>query len=127
MIIGIGCDVLHIDRVEKLVRYKNFLFKYFTENEINMFDKNKKNYIKKVASNLSVKEAFFKAISKEMKGLFKFRDVEVLRRLDGSPYINLYNSLHKFSSSFDVHVTISNEANIVTSFVVLSKNEYIKK
>lgn len=88
-----------------------------------MFYKSEKNFIKKIASNFSVKEAFFKAISGEIKSLFRFKDVEVLRNSDGSPYINLYNSLHKFRDDFDIHVTISNESNIVTSFVVLSKHK----
>lgn len=123
MIIGIGCDVLHIERVYKLLSYKNFLVKYFTKNEINMFRQNivnEKNYVKKIASNLCVKEALFKSISNEIS-LFKFSDVEVLRNCNGSPYINLHNDLRKFNEKYNIHVTISNEKNIVTSFVVLEK------
>lgn len=79
---------------------------------------NKKNYIKKIASNLCVKEAFFKSISSQIE-LYKFRDVEILRDSNGKPYINLYNELEKFNKIFNIHVTISNEKDIVTSFVVL--------
>ncbi len=79
---------------------------------------NKKNYIKKIASNLCVKEAFFKAISSEIK-LYTFKDIEVLRNENGKPYINLYNDLERFNEICNVHVTISNEKDIVTSFVVL--------
>lgn len=123
LIVGIGCDVLHIDRVDKLLTYKKFLYKYFTENEIKMFNENfgnRKNYIKKIASNLSVKEAFYKAVSKEIYFL-KFTDVEVLRNKEGRPYIKLYNELEKFNMGYNVNVTISNEVNIVTSFVILEK------
>ncbi len=122
MIVGIGCDVLHIDRVEKLLKYRNFLNKYFTLSERELFNKemyNQKNYLKKIASNLCVKEAFFKAISIEINN-FRFIDVEVMRDSNGKPYINLYNNLEKFNN-YKVHVTISNEINIVTSFIVVEK------
>ncbi|EIA28914.1 hypothetical protein SFBSU_002G23 [Candidatus Arthromitus sp. SFB-mouse-SU] len=44
MIVGSGCDILSIRRVESLLRYNKFLDKYFTGNEICMFNnqKNKK-------------------------------------------------------------------------------------
>lgn len=121
MILGIGCDVLHIDRISKLIKYKLFLEKYFTEKEVDMFNKykkNKKNYEKKIASNFCVKEAFFKALSSKIDS-FKFSSVEVLRDDFGKPYINLYDNLYKFSETCNLHVTISNEENIVTSFVLI--------
>lgn len=79
---------------------------------------NEKIYTKKIASNLCVKEAFFKCISNKIES-FNFKDVEVLRDLNGRPYINLNNDLKKFNDLYKVHVTISNEIDIVTSFVVL--------
>lgn len=123
MVVSIGCDVLHISRIEKLLKYRNFLNKYFTKNEINMFNevsKNDRNYIKKISSNFSVKESIYKAISREID-LFKFTSVEVLRDFDGRPYVNLYGNLKKINTDYNLHVTISNEINIVTSFVVLEK------
>ncbi len=77
-----------------------------------------KIYIKKIASNLCVKEAFFKSISNKIKS-FRFKDVEVLRDLQGKPYINLYNNLEELKDFNKFHVTISNEIDIVTSFVVV--------
>lgn len=123
MIVGIGCDVLYIERINKLLKYENFLYKYFTGNEIKMFEENSKNeksYAKKISSNFSVKEAFYKCVSKEIKN-FKFKDIEVLREKEGKPYIKLYNELKKFNIGYNVYVTISNEVNIVTSFVILEK------
>lgn len=124
MIVGIGCDVLHIDRIEKLINYANFLDKYFTKDENLMFSKlnNKKIFLKKIASNFCVKEAFFKAISSKITS-FNFLDVEILRDSQGKPYIKLYGSLHEFEEKCNLHVTISNERNIVTSFVVVEKNK----
>lgn len=123
MVIGIGCDVLNIDRIKKLLKYEKFLYKHFTESEIDMFNdnlKNEKNYVKKISSNFSVKEAFYKCVSKEIE-VFKFKDIEILREENGRPYIKLYNELKKFNIGYNVHVTISNEVNIVTSFVILEK------
>ena len=123
MIEGIGCDILHIDRVCRLLKYESFLGKYFTQDEIKLFMKyenNEKNYFKKIASNLCVKESFFKAISSKIKD-FRFCDVEVLRDLEGRPYISLYNKLDFLVRDFKVHVTITNERNVVSSFVIIEK------
>ena len=123
MILGIGCDVLHIDRIIRLISYNNFLNKYFTEKEIKMFNvniRNKKNYNKKIASNFCVKEAFFKAISSKIDS-YSFSSVEILRDEFGKPYINLYGNLQEFNKEYNLHVSISNERNIVTSFVVVEK------
>ncbi|AID44007.1 holo-acyl-carrier-protein synthase [Candidatus Arthromitus sp. SFB-mouse-Japan] len=119
MIVGSGCDILSIRRVESLLRYNKFLDKYFTGNEICMFNnqKNKKNYVKKIASNLCVKEAFFKSISHKFKK-FSFKDIEVLRDKDGRPYLRLLNSLKEFIN-ININVTISNERDYVISFIIL--------
>ncbi len=123
MIKGIGCDVLYINRVESLIKYERFLYKFFTNSEINMFNREKihKNYLKKIASNLCVKEAFFKSIS-HIVDKFNFKDVEVLRYNSGKPYINLINSLKVYEEDFNIHVSISNERDIVTSYVILEKS-----
>lgn len=122
MIVGTGCDVLYIERVNSLIGYNNFLDKYFTYSEINMFkaQQNNKNYVKKIASNLCVKEAFFKSISHITRN-FRFKDVEILRDNSGRPYINLFNDLKLDLEGIKVHVTISNEKDIVISFVALEK------
>lgn len=120
MIIGIGCDILEINRVESLLEYKGFLNKYFTDNEIYMFNiqRNKKKYVNKIASNLCVKEAFFKSISSSHKlKSFNFKDVEVLRDEDGRPYLNLLNDLKQLDNK--VSITISNERDYVVSFIIL--------
>ncbi len=123
MIDRIGCDILNIDRVCKLLAYKKFLVKYFTVNEIKLFNlvkTNKENYIKKVASNLCVKEAFFKVVSNKINN-FRFCDIEVLRDYQGKPYVDLYNELMYIKKHFNVHITISNERNTVVSFVILER------
>lgn len=123
MIIGSGCDILYIHRVESLVRHSNFLDKYFTNNEISMFTyykKNNRNYVKKIASNICVKEAFFKSISHIISD-FSFKDIEVLRDSEGRPYINLVNNLHQYLDGLNIYVTISNEKDIVISFVLLER------
>lgn len=122
LIVGSGCDILYIDRVKKLLSYKNFLNKYFTINEIEMFSsqKNINNYVKKVASNLCVKEAFFKSISHKIDK-FSFKDIEVLRNDTGRPSINLVNEMEKFKDKINIHITISNESRCVISFVLLEQ------
>lgn len=123
MIEGIGCDILHIDRVCRLLEHGSFLKKYFTKDEVKLFsgyDMNEKNYLKKIASNLCVKEAFFKAASGRIIN-FRFCDVEVLRDSSGKPYINLYNDLSFIGRDFKVHVSITNERNLVSSFVIIEK------
>ena len=88
MILGIGTDIIEIQRIQRTVeRTPKFLEKIFTEREIELF-KSKAMKYETIAGNFAVKEAISKAIGRGFRG-FSFNDLEILRDEFGRPIANV--------------------------------------
>ena len=87
MIIGLGTDIIEVERVRKAVAKKNFKDNVFTELEQKYCDGRGKNSAASYAARFAAKEAFFKALG---TGIFtRLTDVEVVKDERGAPKINL--------------------------------------
>ena len=103
MILGIGCDLLEIARLEKLVQ-KNYCDRVFTEEE----RRQSGGRLSRLAGDFSVKEAVSKCFGTGVRN-FSLLDIEVLRDELGKPYVKLYG----------IHVSISNTKDLVMAYAVL--------
>ena len=109
MILGIGCDILEIARLEKLVK-KNYTHRVFTEEE----RRQSEGRLSRLAGDFSVKEAVSK--------YFSLLDIEVLRDSLGKPYVKLYGGAEKIFLEMGgkaLHVSISNSKDLVMAYAVL--------
>lgn len=121
MIVGIGTDIIEIDRVLKASENSSFLSKYFTEEEIILFQKKKKS----VAGNFAVKESVAKMLGTGVSG-FSLKDIEVLRDEKGKPYVNLYNKASNMAKEQEidvVHVSMSDTDSCAIAYVVGEKRD----
>ena len=85
MILGIGTDIIEIERVRKAVRKKFFRDNVFTETEQAYCESHGKNSAASYAARFAAKEAFFKALG---TGIFtRLTDVEVVNDERGAPKI----------------------------------------
>lgn len=117
MIVGLGTDIILIDRVVEAIDNKTFLNKIFSENEILMIEENKKVS----ASNFCVKEAYVKALGTGFRNINP-KDIEVLRDDLGKPYINIIGKLReKIENDTNILVTISHSDEYVTSTVIIER------
>lgn len=117
MIIGIGTDLIEIERVKNACRKEHFKKRCFTKGELEVFDDSSQ----KLAGNYAVKEAVAKAFGTGFRG-FELRDIEVLRDELGKPYVVLYNEALKKSEELGakrIHVSISNVKEYATAYVIL--------
>lgn len=106
MIVGIGTDLIELQRVIDACENKPFLERVFTQKEQDLIKKDKK----KCAGNFAVKEAVVKLFG---TGFGKCRpvDIEVLRNTSGAPYIILYGAAKDMAKKLGIeriHVSISN-------------------
>lgn len=116
MIIGLGTDLIEIDRVSKACENQKFLLKYYTEQEINHFSSNKT----KLADNFAVKEAVSKMLGTGFREI-KAIEIEVLRDSLGKPYVNLYGAALELSITLGItkiFVSITNTKVYSSAFVV---------
>lgn len=120
----IGVDIVEHNTFDKLLRYKKYLPKIFTNTELT-----NTTYIYTVAEirNLSgkfaVKEAVLKALG---LGLFEnniiLTDIETLSDEKGKPYLYLLNDAKKSADRFGVSkytISISHSSNFSVAIVFL--------
>ncbi|MGN9017419.1 holo-ACP synthase [Lachnospiraceae bacterium HCP1S3_C3] len=116
MIVGIGCDIINIERIEKSINRNSFILNAYTEQEQEM-SKGKAAFY---ADNFAVKEAVSKCFGTGFRG-FGLTDIEVLRDGFGKPYVNLYGNakeLAKKLSIDNIYVTISNTDELSLAYAV---------
>ncbi len=123
MIIGIGVDIVEIERFKTLTERwgERLLSRIFTQREID-YCLSKKNPYQHLAGRFAAKEAISKAISTGWSGIFKWKDVEVLNDERGKPFVIVYNQLKEQFNSCLFHVSISHSLNYAVSFAVIEKN-----
>ena len=121
MIIGIGNDLISVERVAKACEKEGFLTRTFTAKEIEAF----KDKPQSLAGNFAVKEAVAKSFGTGFRG-FELTDIEVLRDDRGKPYVNLFNGAKYMYDRFygrKIFVSISNTEEFAMAMVVLEADE----
>jgi len=116
MITGIGVDLIEVNRVVQACQKESFLKRYYTQREMVLI----KQDIKKAADNFAVKEAVAKMLGTGFRS-FSPIDIEVLRNVEGKPYVVLYGKaaeLAKLQGTNNIHVSISNTKEYANAFVV---------
>jgi len=116
MIIGIGTDLMEIERIEKACQKEAFLRRVFTAEEC----RQARGSFSKLAGNFAVKEAVSKSLGTGFR-TFMPQDIEVLRDDLGKPYVKLYGGARALQEELSIrrfHVTISNTREHVVAFVV---------
>ncbi len=116
MIVGIGNDLIEIERVSHACEKESFLTRIFTTREIALITDDKK----RAAGNFAVKEAVSKMFGTGFRG-FRPIEIEVLRDDLGRPYVNLYGEAKNMAKTLgidQIHVSISNTKEFANAVVV---------
>lgn len=120
MILGIGTDIIEIDRIGKAIeKTPKFIEKTFTDKEIELF-KSKFMKVETIAGNFAAKEAISKAIGSGFRG-FNFRDLEILRDELGKPIVNISDKVKSLLGNKEVifHISISHNRSCAIAFVTM--------
>lgn len=116
MIVGIGNDIIEIERIKKACNREAFLRRVYTENEIEQ-SMRKPSYL---AGCFAVKESVSKAFGTGIRD-FDINEIEVLRDELGKPFVNLSGQAKSIARKLGIeklHVTISNTTILVFATVV---------
>lgn len=120
MIIGIGTDIIEIERIEKVInRTNNFIEKSFTKDEISYFEfKGLKANV--IAGNFAAKEAVSKALGTGFRG-FGLKDIEILRDELGKPFVKLSSNIYEKLEikEFNMHISISHSKENAIAYAVM--------
>lgn len=116
MIIGIGTDLIEIERIRKACSNQAFLMRCFSIREQKFIGEN----MSRAAGNWAVKEAVSKVFGTGVSG-FDLTDIEVLRDEKGKPYVVLFNQAAVISHALGIrrlHISISNTKEYAVAYVV---------
>ena len=123
-ILGIGVDVIKNERIQSLIKNKNFIQRTFSENEVK-FSKNKHNKINYFAKRFAAKEAFVKSLGTGFRNSLNLKDIEILNDKIGKPYYykskkinSIINKKFKIKN-FDLFLSISDEKDYSVAFTIL--------
>jgi holo-[acyl-carrier protein] synthase len=123
MIVGIGIDLIEIEKIAKDLHSDVYLRKVFTESEIAAC-KNAVNSAERFAGKFAAKEAFMKAIGKGIRQGVWFMQVEVLNRENGQPYVQVNGEAEIQLNELDVaniHVSITHTKNTAAAVIILER------
>lgn len=122
-IIGIGTDIIEIDRIEKAL---NLIKKrVFTKKEIEQIELKGQN-IQSYAGRFSAKEAISKAFGTGIRE-FNLLDIEIINNSIGKPEVFFYGILKKKMKKdrLQVELSISHCKNYATAFAIVIQLEEI--
>ena len=121
MIVGIGNDIIEIERVEKAISKEGFIAKVYTQREIENIVK-RGNRTETYAGIFSAKEAISKAIGTGVRE-FALTDFEILNDDLGKPYVIVSDKLNKIiqrkKENYQIEIAISHSKKYATAMAII--------
>ena len=115
-VIGLGTDIVNINRIKKIYsKYGNqFLNKILTESEKKSEKKlSRFQNVSTIAKRFAAKEAISKAIGYGFSNGIHFKDIEIYNDESGKPYANLNGKaktiVNKISKKYNIFLTLSDD------------------
>lgn len=123
MIVGIGTDIVEIERMASSLRRlgDRFAQRLLTESELAEYN-GKKNKAAFLAKRFAAKEALVKALGTGFAGGITWKQVHVSNNAQGAPRIILTAAAQEYAERIGVdqiHLSLSDEKQHAIAFVVL--------
>ena len=121
MILGIGTDIIEIERVQKAVQSRHFVERVYTERERAYCDSRGRQAVASYAARFAGKEAVLKAFGTGLRG-GTLLDIEILPDDLGCPHVKLfgyYADLAEEKKVLQVHLSLSHAREYATAQCVL--------
>ena len=121
MIVGIGNDIIEIERIEKAILKEGFKDKIYTQRELENIEK-RGNRMETYAGIFSAKEAISKAIGTGVRE-FSLIDLEILNDDLGKPYVVVSEKLDKIIKSkkedYQIEISISHSKKYAIAMAII--------
>lgn len=116
MIIGVGTDLIEIERIKRACEKEAFLSRVYTEEERRQAG----GRVSRLAGDFAVKEAVSKVFGTGFR-TFGPGEIEVLRDDLGKPFVRLHREAKKTAGELGIrtiHVSITNTDRMASAFAV---------
>lgn len=121
MIIGIGCDLAEVNRIQKALGQAGFAARVFTQCEQDYCNSRGVQSAQSYAARFAAKEAFLKAIGTGLRG-GRLTEIEVVNDDMGRPQLALYGYFKDFAAGMGaerLHLTLSHTKELAMAQVIL--------
>ncbi|MDR0640864.1 MAG: holo-ACP synthase [Treponema sp.] len=121
MIVGIGVDVIHVNRMERWRLTPGLLDRYFHPQELSAALKKGAGVNLSLAARFAAKEAFGKALGTGLSGIV-LKDIMVENHFNGQPVIKVFNTARRAlekSGALRIHISLTHERDNAIAMVVL--------
>ncbi len=125
MVIGIGIDIIEIDRIRVSVEKfgDRFLNKVYTQKELDYSLKKKYKY-QHLAARFAAKEAVYKALATGWNEDVSWQNIEISNEPNGMPIVTLKGNLKKFlSKGKNLKISMSHSRDYVACMAIVYKND----
>ena len=122
MVLGIGIDIIEIERVKSSVdRFgESFLKKIYTQTELD-YSLSRKNKYQHLAARFAAKEAIYKALSSDTDKAYSWQDIEIFNEPNGLPRVKLFGALKDYLVGCKrLQISMSHSEHYVTCVAILS-------
>lgn len=123
MVIGIGIDIIEIERIQQSVDNfgDRFLKKIFTEKELD-YCLSKANKYQHLAARFAAKEAIAKALTTGWNKEFAWTNIEIINEPSGLPKAFLLGNLAEFlSDNKHLQISMSHSLHYVACVAIIYK------
>ncbi|NOH15163.1 holo-ACP synthase [Clostridium cochlearium] len=121
MIIGIGVDIIEINRIKNAIkRNEKFIEKIFSEEEIKYLKKKDFKY-ESIAGKFAAKEAIVKALGTGFRNM-KIKDIEITNNELGKPLVELKGGaleIIKDYKNIRIHLSISHSRDNAIAYSII--------
>jgi len=124
MIMGVGIDIVQIERMERWLCNQRLLERYFHIDEINLAFSRGKLAAQTLAARFAAKEAFGKAIGTGLSRII-LKDILVLNNENGKPYMMLRDTAKtalENTGAARVHISMSHEKENAIAVIILERD-----
>jgi holo-[acyl-carrier protein] synthase len=121
LIIGIGVDVVHVQRLSRWRSVPGLLERYFHPQELSAALSKGSNVDLSLAARFAAKEAFGKALGSGLYGIV-LKDIMVLNSHNGKPEVGLFGTAQRAferSGADKVHISLTHERDNAIAMIIL--------
>lgn len=123
-IIGIGIDLIEVDRIKHAVtKRKSFLTRIYADAEIKLSDRGILRF-EELAGRFAVKESVLKALKTGWRKGVKFNEIIVLNEASGAPYVQLTGTVKEIADGLGIRkifVSISHTRELAVGMAIATR------
>ena len=122
VIVGVGIDIIEVPRIARaLERHgERFLKRIYDPREV-AYARRGEDMIRELAARFAAKEAVAKALGTGFRHGVRPKDIVILNRPSGQPYVELLGRVGTLTRGLVAHVSLSHLRELATAVCVLER------